>query len=177
MANDEKTVYEWREHSRLAGDPQRVGEALADLDEKHGGLTPSVVVQKATSKRSPLHGYFEWNDGIAAQRYREDQARLLIRSVRVVSEDAESSKRPAYVHVGYGNESNYQRPELVVQDEDRWAAVIRETLTDLRGTERRLEELIRMESKARRSGADKIRRTVSKAAGQAELALNKPTVN
>lgn len=61
-----------------------VSERLAVLYSKYGRLTPGLVVDDASSPDSPLHSHFEWDDSIAAQRHREDQARSLIRSVQIV---------------------------------------------------------------------------------------------
>ena len=68
-------------------DPRAVAiqERLIALRKAHGGrLTPSVVVKDAGKPNSPLHDYFEWNDGRAGAQYRLMQARHLIRSVEVV---------------------------------------------------------------------------------------------
>lgn len=48
-----------------------------------GRLTPQAVLEEAESAESPLHGWFEWDDTVAAAAYRLDQARDLIRSVEV----------------------------------------------------------------------------------------------
>lgn len=60
-----------------------VSAALAMLYERHGVLTPEVVVRSAESPKSPLHDLFEWNDSDAAKSWRENQARELIRSVKI----------------------------------------------------------------------------------------------
>jgi hypothetical protein len=51
--------------------------------DKHGTVTPQLVVEEATPSGSPIHHYFEWNDDIAADQYRLTQAGALIRSCRV----------------------------------------------------------------------------------------------
>lgn len=56
---------------------------LMQLHEKTGTLEPTAVVEDARPKNSSLHGYFEWNDRIAAEKHRLDQARDLIQSVHV----------------------------------------------------------------------------------------------
>lgn len=48
-----------------------------------GRLTPEEVVADAKDPKSPLHSYFDWDDDVAARKYRIAQARTLIRSVRV----------------------------------------------------------------------------------------------
>lgn len=48
-----------------------------------GLLTPAAVVKDARNKSSPLHKLFEWNDSVAAHKYRLIQARKLIVTVQV----------------------------------------------------------------------------------------------
>lgn len=76
-------VYKFVEGSRLSGDAQVVGEALASLKAKQGALSPDLVVSAAKKQSSPLHAYFDWNDATAAHAYRKTQASHLIRSVAV----------------------------------------------------------------------------------------------
>jgi len=59
--------------------------ALADIaSENNGLLTPDAVVAAAKDKDSVLHDYFQWDGKKAAHAWRIEQARTLIRSVRVV---------------------------------------------------------------------------------------------
>lgn len=51
--------------------------------ENDGRITPEMVVSDARDKNSPLHDYFLWDTKKAAYQYWLDQARELIRSVRV----------------------------------------------------------------------------------------------
>lgn len=48
-----------------------------------GILTPDAVVDDAQDISSPLHAYFTWDDSEAANQFRLDQARTLIRNVKV----------------------------------------------------------------------------------------------
>jgi hypothetical protein len=48
-----------------------------------GRLTPNAVVEDARDKDSPLHSVFEWDDAVAADRFRIEQARNLIQSFKV----------------------------------------------------------------------------------------------
>lgn len=63
---------------------ESVASRLAELYSEHGKLTPALVVADAQSKKSPLHECFEWDDSVAARKHRENQARTLIRSVKVI---------------------------------------------------------------------------------------------
>ena len=56
-------------------------QALAD---RHGGiLTPDIVLEAAQDKASPIHHKFTWNNREAAHKRRLDEARALIREVRI----------------------------------------------------------------------------------------------
>ena len=75
-----------------------VAAAIKSL-ERAGKLTAHAVVDAARDAKSPLHGYFEWDDSKAAEQYRLDQARVLIRTVQVritIGQD-EYIKVPQYV--------------------------------------------------------------------------------
>ena len=92
--------YQFRQSARLKGgvDAQTVGETLAGLEDKHGGITAPMVVDESRPEDAPLHPCFTWDDQEAAELYRETEARSIVRSVRVVYADSEQSE-PAYVHV------------------------------------------------------------------------------
>lgn len=63
----------------------RVRVALEEIAASHGGcLTPEAVVAAAREPTHPLHEMFTWDDADAAEKHRLDQARQIIRSVRVV---------------------------------------------------------------------------------------------
>ena len=77
---------------------EAIREYLAALYEKHGRLTPAVIVKDARRPTSILHDQFEWDDGKAAQQWREEQARVLIRSIRVtITTDTSVIDTVAYV--------------------------------------------------------------------------------
>jgi hypothetical protein len=64
---------------------EAIREELAKIAEENGGrLTPEAVVAAASNRASVLHDFFEWDAKKAAQSYRIEQARMLIRSVRVI---------------------------------------------------------------------------------------------
>lgn len=60
-------------------DPQRIGEALLSIAQSAGGdLEPKAVVDAARSPSSVLHRHFDWDDEVAAEKWRVEQARDLI---------------------------------------------------------------------------------------------------
>lgn len=67
--------------------------------DNDGRLTPDNVVDAAQDEASPLHQCFEWDNDAAAHMFRVEQARHLIRSVRVdVTTSHHTVRVPAFVH-------------------------------------------------------------------------------
>jgi hypothetical protein len=58
--------------------------ALQNIYNDRGGLTPALVVDEARPVKSALHSRFEWDDTVAGEKWRLEQAAELIRSVKVV---------------------------------------------------------------------------------------------
>lgn len=96
-------------------DPQVVGTELERLKQDHNGrLFPPDVVDAARDERSPLHPIFEWDDTIAAKRFRLEQARSLIKVVVIESKGSVRLDHPvsAFVNVSILDTApSTQKPE------------------------------------------------------------------
>lgn len=71
-----------------------VGEELQNIEKKHGAIKPELVVAEAKPKSSPLHEFFTWDDSEAAIQWRLDQARQVVRSVRIIHDDTPAAEQP-----------------------------------------------------------------------------------
>ncbi len=52
---------------------------LQAIRDEHGTLTPALIVDVARDETHPLHSRFEWDDSIAAEKWRHTQAGELLR--------------------------------------------------------------------------------------------------
>lgn len=78
-------TYKATEGARISdAEAELYGTRLSELEETHGAITPLIIVEDAKDKASPLHAYFEWNNRKAAEAYRIEQAKLLIRSIATI---------------------------------------------------------------------------------------------
>lgn len=90
-------------------------------DELGGAISPRDVVDAAQNDQSPLHPYFEWDNKRAADNWRLDQARRLLR-VRIQYQELPSNERvvvplfsSAMPNRGEGNRS-YMRTVMMLSD-------------------------------------------------------------
>ena len=101
-----------------------VGSELKAIDDSEGEIPAAAIVQRAATPGTALnewdnkYHYFEWNDTVAADEYRQEQARALIRAIeiRVTSGDQTLSTRGFYA-VGDANGKVYRPVERIVGTE------------------------------------------------------------
>lgn len=96
-------------------DANIVGQHIELLrKEQHGELTPEDILKDARNRNSPLHSFFEWDDGLAAEQHRLQQARGLIRAVVAVYLPTEETEKQvvvrakAYVHINEPTVPHYR---------------------------------------------------------------------
>lgn len=132
---------------------QLVGETLNAIREQDpsGVLHMAAVVEASRPKTAPLHNRFEWSDKAAAHKWRLEQARLITRSIEIVTEDAAEDDaeedepttitiQPAYVQIRAIGEG-YRQLEMVMADEKQRGELIEQAAEDFRAYRRRWERL------------------------------------
>ena len=76
----------WVDGSHHKTDANVAYKVTSELEER-GELTAKNLVNVSRPEEAPLHPEFEWDDIVAAEKYRESQARYIIRSIQIVRED------------------------------------------------------------------------------------------
>lgn len=92
-------VYQWKPFSCLKADAQAAGEQMEVL-ERTGGLTPARLLDANREVGTPLHDDFEWNDTVAAEKFRENQASYIIR--HLVVNETTTAQEPVMVRAFIG---------------------------------------------------------------------------
>lgn len=126
-----------------------IGAELERVAKKHGCLKAAAVVTEARPKTSPLNPYFTWDDSEAAELYRQNEARVLIRSVRVVRVDIPYAEQPvvrAFLHVtATESETRFEGPGYlplarVMSSKEYSQQVLDEAMRELREWKSRYED-------------------------------------
>lgn len=119
-----------------------VHKELQTIRAAHGLLTPALVVDAARPAEHPLHGHFQWDDGIAAEAWRREQARKLIRSVRVTysaGTGAETHSVRAYHAVRTSAGHAFDPTEEIIEDPFRRRLILNDMRRDWETLKRRYE--------------------------------------
>lgn len=124
-------VYEWAiKDTKL--DPNIAGAVCEEL-EKTGEVTPKRLLDASRPEDAPLHGEFEWDDSIAAEKYRTGQARHIITNLKITTTEAGSTK--AYVsleHSPYKESKGYESILKVMSDEDKRKQLLNNARYDMK---------------------------------------------
>lgn len=125
-------------------DPATIALHLDMLRQRSAGhLTPDDVVADARSGNSPLHSFFEWNDGAAAHQHRLAQARGLIRAVVAVykADEKQPVKQRAYVHIPETKAPHYMDAKDAMSQPTTRDMVLRRAWSELHQWKRRYIDL------------------------------------
>ncbi len=135
--------YELKQQRNLPVKAQVLGEVLEKIREANGGeLSAKLVVESATPKKSPLHRCFEWDNKTAADLYREDQARYIIRSIVIVEDEKEGAIGPirAFVSVVQDDKQFYTSVLYAMSDVELREQVLKKAWKELRSWRERYNE-------------------------------------
>lgn len=132
-----KREVRWKIDGIFKADAAKVAEEIGE-----GRFTPREVLEKARDESTELHKCFEWDDGIAAEKYRLGQAECLIRMLYIPSPKPGVSEIRKYSITTERN--TYQPTRLFLEQEDEYAALLKRAkaeLAEFRKKYRTLSEL------------------------------------
>ena len=130
-------------------DAQRVAEEImevcssADLND----AKPEEILEKARDEKTELHKCFEWDDAIAAERYRLKQAGNIVRLL-VIKEDQKLAEDQSETRMFYKTKEDegYKPVELIVRKKDEYEALLERAKAELRAIKAKYSMLKELEA-------------------------------
>ena len=129
--------YSWSTYA-YSQDPNEVGKELEKLGEN---ITADGVVTLAKNQNSVLHSMFEWDDGVAAEKYRKAQATRIIVNLKVNIISDEERPRRVRAYVTTKRDTVYEPIEKVVSDTDKYALLLERAYNELNSIKHKYETL------------------------------------
>ena len=121
-------------------------------NELHGNgekRTPQEIVDIARNPNSVIHNYFQWDDTVAAEEYRKEQAARMERSfvLTKVVDDGEKVEKKVYrlVEVDSSRTSAYTPVVFTLRKEDEYADLLRRAKIELEGFIKRYHSLVELQ--------------------------------
>lgn len=109
---------------------------LERIEKKHGSLTPEILVDESRDKGSALHCIFEWNDEMAAEGYRREQARKFLANITYeIQKDEVAISVRLFVNTysdASPNERTYNKMPDVIMDKLAYKDLLEQAKRDAR---------------------------------------------
>jgi len=122
--------------------PDVISRVLTKIYNKHGEVTPPLVVAEASSPSSPIHNRFEWNDEKAAYEHRLAQARQIIRYYPVfVGKDGVEQLVNVTLETSDGPEGKYLPISVVVANQTLFDSAKNNLMRLFESLDRAIKEL------------------------------------
>ena len=135
-------VYQFKLPGLYPISAQTAGEELHRIYADKGKLKPADVVGESRPESAPLHPCFEWDDEVAAEKYREVQAGNLIHSITVVHETP--PHEPVEVRAFVKPLETYAPIDVVVNSEEQMDALLKSALAELKAFEKKYSTLSKL---------------------------------
>lgn len=116
-------VATWRSDCHYKADAQKCFDEISEIGEF---ATPKQIVDKARNEDTELHKCFEWDDTVAAERYRIVQARKVCQSLVFQRTEKQIEERKPEIRVLFKplEAPGYRKTEIIVKHEDEYAKLL-----------------------------------------------------
>lgn len=130
---------EWKIKGIYKADAQKVADEIGE-----GKVTPQEVLEKARDKNLELHKCFEWDDSVAAEKYRLQQARAII--VNLVYAPKTKEEEPVRCFQITTERCTYQPTKQFLVQENEYQSLLARAKAELESFKRRYATLTELES-------------------------------
>ena len=136
-----ETAYKWKVWKYKA-DPNEAGKVCEELANTIG-LTSANLVDASRPEDAPLHDDFEWDDSVAAEKFRQEQASTIIRNLVVVSEESKTEPYRGFFTIDMvkAEPNTYEPTHVIMSDEGKRNKLLQIALAELRTFKHKYEQL------------------------------------
>lgn len=130
---------EWKIKGIYKADAQKIADEIGD-----NKISPQELLEKARNENSELHKCFEWDDSVAAEKYRLIQARQII--VNLVYKKVAKEEQPVRCFQISSERTVYQPTTQFLVQEDEYQTLLKRAKSELESFKRRYSTLTELES-------------------------------
>lgn len=129
----------WKMDLFSSANAERCYQEILSIGES---ATPKQILDYARNQNTELHKCFEWDDSIAAEKYRLQQARTVVCHLVCVEED---KLEPTKIRLLQTTEKGYAPVRLIVRDKTEYKKLLERARAELRAFKLRYHKLVELE--------------------------------
>ena len=130
---------EWKIKGIYKADAQKVADEIGE-----GKVTRQAVLEKARDENSELHKCFEWDDGVASEKSRLQQARAIV--VNLVYAPKAKEEEPVRCFQITTERCTYQPTKQFLVQENEYQSLLARAKAELESFKRKYATLTELES-------------------------------
>ncbi len=134
-------TYSWKAGVQFPVKAQVAADTIKQLQSSLGKqtVTAKELLDASRDENSPLHSCFEWDDSVAAEKFRTEQARKIIISIEVTKSDAPITTRlfVNVVETAPKKQGEFATIWTAMETNDWRQQVLKDALRELRNFQRK----------------------------------------
>ena len=115
-------------------DANAVAEEIMSIGDS---ATPQQIVDKGRDESTELHKCFTWDDTDAAEKWRKQEARIVVGHLVIQRPKEEEHKPEIRVFLKPHDSDGYQPATMVFRNEDSYLAMLQRALSELRAFQKK----------------------------------------
>lgn len=116
-------------------------DVVAELSKINSdAITPEQVLDAARDENSLLHQFFEWDDSVAAEKYRKSQAQQMLLKITYVTDDEDTKPKRYFHNISYST-GEYHPVEFIFKHEDAYEMLKKRAIDYLRVAQNKFAEV------------------------------------
>jgi hypothetical protein len=131
--------------SLFHADAQKVADEISEIGDS---ATPKEILDKARDSNTELHKCFTWDNDVAAERWRLQQARQIVCCLVVKeTEDEEAEGKPA-IRMFYKTEHSegYKPTAFILRDQDEYQKLLKRAYAEMKAFSEKYRTLSELET-------------------------------
>ena len=170
-----------RKGARITDEDAKVISAYIEKKYPGGEVTAEQVLDLARPKRSPIHKYFDWNDSVAAEKWRLHQARMIMCSIVIEKTDDVEVRKYHNVYIEQESQTKWVELDKARNAPELWQQVLKKALFEAKQWQRRYDTYKELKpvfkEKTAKKTTKKLAKKASTKATKEEKSLKIPEIN
>lgn len=124
-------------------DATKCANEIMEICEELESATPQQILEKAKDSSTELHKCFTWDNSEAAEKWRVQEARTIVRSLKIVEEKPDKKPEPTTIRVFYktDNESGYKPTKLILKKPDEYKMLVERCRSELLSIKQKFQNI------------------------------------
>lgn len=131
-------MVEWKVKGLYKADAETVYREITSLGDK---FSPEDIVEAARDESSELHKCFEWNDEVAAQKWRLHTARMLVNQLVVRTKTSDNIPVAVRVISSASEVNTYVPTKMLIKSESDYADLLARAKRELQAFQQKYSTL------------------------------------